>query len=75
MLADIIRASHHKKMTLQDLYDYLEKHYPEHFPKDEFEDTKATGGGGGWRVSFPQQYLKWVLTQYLEYSPSRTFRE
>jgi len=45
MLADIIRHSRRGKMTLQELYDYLQTHYPNHFPNS-----------GGWRVQ-PPKYL------------------
>jgi hypothetical protein len=51
MLADIISDSPRKKMTLQELYDYLKVRYPEHFPDDKFN---SKGYSGGWRVSHPR---------------------
>jgi len=51
MLADII--SHHPrgKMTLQDLYVLLKNRFPDHFPDDGLDDSKAGVSGGGWRVT------------------------
>jgi len=48
MLADIISNSPRKKMTLQELYDYLQTHYPDHFP-----DSEESNKDGGWKVSPP----------------------
>ena len=41
MLGDIIGQHPRKKMTLQDIYDYLKQEYPDHFPDDGLDDTKG----------------------------------
>ena len=59
MLADIIRDSPRKKMTLQELYDYLKIRYPDHFPDDGFDDKGGeakSGYSGGWRVQPPTRF-------------------
>jgi hypothetical protein len=53
MLADEIRQHKRGKLTLQDLYILLKQKYPDHFPEDGIDDSKDTGGGGGWRVISP----------------------
>jgi Forkhead domain len=70
MLADIIRDSPRKKMTLQELYDYLRVRYPEHFPDDGFDDKAEgkAGYGGGWRVFHS-------LTQFLVTDLGRTLSD
>ena len=56
MLADIIRNSPRKKMTLQELYCYLTIHYPDCFPDDGIDNQTAqgkSGYSGGWKVQLP----------------------
>lgn len=50
ILEDIIGGHPRKKMTLQDIHDYLRCRYPDHFPDDGLGDSKGNGSGGGWKA-------------------------